>query len=374
MPFTHEARYDNQSFSQTFTEGSYTNLTESQPIPTFANESSRPPSFAAVVYARPEWIAAIIIRKWITLIISAIGVLTNTLTVGLLCRSSIPKTSCTLMIIGLAVFDAMVSASNTLSNLNDNHLNWVLGSQVWCQLIYFFFSWSVAGSVWILVALTAERFVAVRFPLRAATICTRSHATMALVIITVATGLANLPYLITVIKAPNHAVCMFDSQYAAFLYIWHWVVDNSLTAYIPIVLVTLFNVGIVHSLARATREKMKISSGASQVKNASMNQQITRMCVAVSVMFVVCLLPVSVVSPIAHFKTASLDPVELAIIFLISNLTHCLLALNNTANFFLYVITGKRFRKEFKSIFCCASCKETLNSRGSMSRTVSTVL
>ena len=319
---------------------------------TDSSNMSNGQSFTEMLIGRPEWIVAHIIRRWVTIAVSSIGIFTNTLTVGVLCRSTMPKTSCTLIIICLAVFDGMACVCNTLYLMNNFYLDWILDSQAWCKIINLGTSWFEVGSVWILVAVTAERFVAVRFPLRVSTICTRKNAIVTLTVIILVSLLTSIYAPVFMIKAPDHDGCIFDSQYTHFIFVYTWTVVNTLNSYIPMLLICIFNVGIIHAMKKAGKMQTKIST-ASSSQSVSMSRQITRMCVAVSVTFIVCILPITVASPVYHFLVDFNDPVGYATLTLLSYLSWLLLTFNHTINFFLYIITGKRFRREFKSAVLC---------------------
>ena len=60
-----------------------------------------------------------------------------------------------------------------LSNLNRFYINQILDSDIWCKLAAAIAGNASSSSVWLTIAVTAERFVAVCYPLKASTLCTR---------------------------------------------------------------------------------------------------------------------------------------------------------------------------------------------------------
>ena len=318
------------------------------------------PSFMDVVIGRLEWKIAMMIISHGMIVISCIGIIGNFVSLGVLCRKSMRVTSCAFLLISLAVADELASTMNMLNTLNDNYLKGIFYSDAWCKITAYLTSTIEFSSVWILIAMTTERFFAVCFPLKLALWHTRRSLVVAVILIATLNLLQGIPMLLTMKAVPgagNLQACIFEAKYEKFWGIWHWCL-SSLISYFPIILLTSLNSALLRSLRKAAAVKTALSS-SSQASSISQTKQVTKMCLAVSIVFTLCLLPIACHRPISHFMIDKRNPVEFVIHILFDSISWSLLSLNHSVNFFIYCVTGKRFRDELHALCCWKTASPT---------------
>ena len=174
--------------------------------------------------------------------------------------------------------------------------------------------------------MTVERCIAVWFPFSAKKICTMRNAKWVTVVVTT-------------------IFLIFDSQY-------FFIVEVS-TAGDFIILITA-NALICFKMLK--RKKVIVPGTSGQLANQKA-QRGTFMLLSASFLFCACTAPVSVYYMITY-------QIPLMTNALLVNLGY----LNHGINFVLYVISGTKFRSEFKRKFCCPK-----RVTGQGSATVSTV-
>ena len=145
-------------------------------------------------------------------------------------------------------------------------------------------------------------------------------------------------------------VCGSQRQYYIFLqYVRPWIVFALITA-LPFILILVFNCSIVHILIKAQRMRKTAAAqaGTGSRNPASGFRQTTFMCLGVSFAFLVCVSP-SIVLLIGkpYWKH---DYENYANVKAVSNL---LGFVNHAVNFFLYCVTGQRFRHQLAAMLSC---------------------
>ena len=119
-------------------------------------------------------------------------------------------------------------------------------------------------SVWVVIIMTIERFIAVALPLQACSICTVRRAKLA------TSTLACIIFLINSHFFFTHTLidggCQPKEAYSVFMFkIWPWI-DASIYSFIPLCLLFAFNILIVHNLFKASRNISKMNSNVNNLK------------------------------------------------------------------------------------------------------------
>ena len=316
--------------------------------------------------------------KYIMLAISVTGAIGNALAIAVLLRKSIRTTPCAILLIILAFADELSSTMTTLYVANDYHMKHALDSVFWCKFGGFLSSSAELWSVNILIAVTAERFIAVQYPFKVATICTRRNVSITAELVTLFSFAFNIPTLIFAIYIPGRNACGHHPDYKSYNEnIGSWV-DSVIYSYIPIATLIVLNFGILKAMRSATTTSQQLST--SSQRDSSRMKHITAMCVSVSVALIICLLPIAIQRPVHYVMYDRRDPVNYAMFIFYWFLAWAFLTLNHTINFFLYVITGQRFRQELLNIFCFKGCERNERAKApptsgtSKSQTVSSAV
>jgi hypothetical protein len=105
-----------------------------------------------------------------------------------------PITSPSVFMIALGVVDSLNLIIKYI--ITDVHTHGRPITDIGCRLLTpFLTTWMMKYSNWLVVAMTVERFIAVRFPLRIVSICSRKKSAMTVAAIGVTLGLINVHYI-----------------------------------------------------------------------------------------------------------------------------------------------------------------------------------
>ena len=108
-------------------------------------------------------------------IMASLGIMGNILSICVLLCSSFRKSTTSWYLATIAILDTLILIYSILDLLHRSLPYCAVYNDVTCPFIQFLFYFSVHADVLVLVAMTIERFLVVRFPLRAATLITRKR-------------------------------------------------------------------------------------------------------------------------------------------------------------------------------------------------------
>jgi hypothetical protein len=234
--------------------------------------------------------------------------------------------------------------------------------------------------------MNADKFLAVCLPLRVSDLLSRRKAYAVVIAVIICSMLvASVHASRTVLK--NNAYCWLGTAQDEKLV---FILDAFFWCFIPFIVISILNAAIFLALLRARREASQLhestvstttmvrSSSSSQFRASmnnrtrvqSQNLQITIMLITISISFFVLTLPNAIYYLliilrvfIESWKAVKCDAnvyrnldiyvKTSAVMYLISNITSDLM---HVVNFFLYFISGARFRTEFRRLIFHQLC------------------
>lgn len=229
-----------------------------------------------------------------------------------------------------------------------------------CKTEKFLFYTSADTAVWILVVFTIDRFIAVCYPLKKTNFCRSSRAKVSCAIVLATAAVKNLhvlgtrgsqyrldhpinrtteTVLVSNCGKPNAACEYFED----FVRPWIAFVAVSL---LPFCVIILCNVFIVAALLRVRKLRAKHCVTSTSDKSLI---QMTAMCLSASFCFLVCVAP-SIILLIGKPYWKRSNPASYEITKVVNNQ---LVFVNHSVNFFLYCVTGRRFRRGIWTVFRC---------------------
>ena len=230
-----------------------------------------------------------------------------------------------------------------------------------CKLDVFLIYVSGVLSAWTLVAMTAQRAVCVLFPHRANVLCTvgKSKAIVLSMVLFIAVIHTHLLYGLHVGMQDGLKTCVFHFYYAPFFQeIWNWV-DMHIFSLLPWLCLAVSNSLLVWKLRLSLREA-KLSLGSGQADRINDRKKkaksISITLIAVSTAFLVLTFPMSFYQIInfmfwMHGSMRTLR--SLRVFYYIHNISYPLWYANSCINFYVYCLTGSKFRREAKQILRC---------------------
>lgn len=248
-------------------------------------------------------------------------------------------------------------------------------SNLMCKTVTFLGYVSSVTSVWLIIAVTIERFIAVKFPLRAPRMCNVTRARIVIVTVIVAILLLNSHIFWTVELKHNGHNGTVDSKCEASEHpqvlvreVLAWV-DAAVYSFVPFIIITILNILIVRQVLYARERRTKLQNmelttnflrsnkGSNKRPNES-SKKLTCMLLAVSFTFLLTTLPMNVLLIVSAFMESdgSADPQtrekRYAQVTLARTIVELLMYINHSVNFFLYCATGRKFRRQVKDMLC----------------------
>lgn len=181
-----------------------------------------------------------------------LGVLGNSLSVFVFFKTKLKKLSSSYYLAALALSDSFFLISLFFSWLPLIGLD-VYNKPVACEVIIYTSSVSAFLSVWLVLAFTAERFLAVGYPFRRQTVWKISHTKRAKTVIFVLFVLAlviYLPYVLfagVIVIEPRGPTCTMIKKWEREMHILN-IVDTIITYVIPVIGIAVLNVFISRNM------------------------------------------------------------------------------------------------------------------------------
>lgn len=293
------------------------------------------------------------------------GTFGNVLTVFVLMQARNRKSSTSMYLTALAVSDFLVLWTGLIRqwikytfDIDIRALS-VFGCKLHLFLIYDAF----LCSSWFLVAVTVERFISVWFPHKVRAFCSPRNAGAVIAIILVCLLLPNLHWFYGVTlnkKTSNNSQQEFacgltnNSSYSKFFALYEWIY-LCVFSLIPLAIISLANVLIILKLlGRKFKTRIQVAPNIGLVvTRRDKVSQLTVMLLTVNTVFIICTPPLSIYNIWEDdWKERAQTDHDEAVIKVWWAVVNMLAYLNTTLNFFLYFLSGPKFRNQVKDFFC----------------------
>ena len=312
----------------------------------------------------------LMIWKIIPPIIISLGTMGNCLTVLVILRQKNRITSTSLFLLFLALSDILLLYTSPLRlwirhywNIDVRNL-----SEMSCKIHSYLTYVSVHLSSWLLVAVTVERVLSVMIPHRVKSGVTTTTAGVTISVIAVSVITLNSHFLYGmgqtfVAKANQYEQCYpkYESYQYFFNSILPWI-DLCIAFVIPFIILTSGNVLIVIKLAVKRRRRRYMSnSNINQKHLINRDISLTVLLICLCIFFFVCLGPVSVYFiGFPYWRDgiiARMDQLDafhdMEYLLFWHAVVNTIGYLNATCNFFFYVLSGTKFRREILNLIFC---------------------
>ena len=289
-----------------------------------------------------------------TTLIILFGTFGNVMTVIILRRLRSGWSAMNVYLTALALSDTAMLYSGTLPMWARKVLDYdVYASHVVvCKLGMCIMTTTATLSAWLLVALTAQRAASVVWPHRVNVICTRHKSVVTIVVITAACSLlqTHTLYGFDLVKFTNVTTerCTFGSADYQKFWVSVWVMVSLLFySLLPSMCLVVGNAVLGWKLTVAIKEaRAKFSSRREDRKDSREKKasSVTVTIIIVSGAFVLITVPLTTYNTFFHIYASSAIDYFLYDLFFVFGMS------NFAWNFYLYCLTGSKFREEFKKI------------------------
>ena len=251
-----------------------------------------------------------------------------------------------------------------------------------CRFHHFLTYFFSHASPMTIALMTVERVLSVWMPFRVKAICTRRHIAFVWAACILFLSLLNSHSFATVDlietkynDSDGSEISTYSCYYADGYHdfhktAFHWV-DAFFSSFLPVVIIFTGNILIIIKLSTATQTRQESLNAKSFKRSGSTvgsTKSTTIMLLTVSVVFLVCTLPLSIYfigTGDANWwpKETPEDKAKLDFAYAVIN---TIFYINNAINFPLYFLAGSRFRRVMRKMFC-SSCPSTFKRRSTVS-------
>ena len=298
---------------------------------------------------------------YLPILILFFGYAGNILSLFVLSQKSMRKLSIHLYLMVLAIVDISVLTIGLLPVWFDALL--VVGFQNWspwvCKISAFIGYTTSDFATWLIVAISIERYMVIRFPLKAKVISRRSTAKRVIGGIFIVLCIVNLHLLWTVDArlytdqlGKEYSICTSDCHFESFMdTIWPWL-DIVFYSVGPILCTVVANCMIIYNLLfKLSKQGLRRNESIKRTSFRRKSYNMTLLLLLVSFTFVATTLPLTVINICTgFFQKWQLDSVDTAKVHLARTVAELLMYTNHGISFFLYCISGEHFRSEFMKV------------------------
>lgn len=288
--------------------------------------------------------AAEIAEVWIhitTLVVASVG---NSLSLFIMCKRSLRGLSSTFYLSAIAIVDTLTVYVHAVPKLGV-HYQWhrMGGGTIWtCKWNDFLAFTSSDLASWLVMALTVDRFIAIWFPHLGKSLCTVKRSSVVCLSLALCAIAKNT--VIPISSRLSNGCCVYSKDTEYFMSeIRPWM-GFTLYLLIPVSSVFILNVLIIYKLVKVSRALTGHQAQSSRSSLSSINA----MFITVAVVFLLLKTPAML-----HYCTVQYwakSPRDKAVSKLLTVILEGLSHANHCINFFLYCLSGRRFRRELLSL------------------------
>ena len=309
----------------------------------------------------PETLASQVAKAGAYAIIILSSLIGNALVVFIVWQNHRLRTVINFFICNLAVSDILVAALCEPNMITQLFLGnkWIFGT-ILCKLIVFFQSVTIASSVFTLLAISWDRFIAIVFPLRQRLSFFKAKIIVTVIWLVSVMMMAPLIYAQRVETQGGYEICieewspMFEPKEAPR--------DYTVVLFVTMYVVPLKTMAILYFIICLKLWKRKPpgeQSNRNEIKTQASRKKVVKMLMTVIFIFALCWLPLWLLQFLIFFGRDRYPCVAF-------NATFYFLALflghsNSAVNPFLYALFNKNFRQGFKQACICFSKEPELS-------------
>ncbi len=225
--------------------------------------------------------------------------------------------------------------------------------QIICKFGKFFHYSSGDFAIWLVLAVTMDRFIVVKYPFKAKILCTLRRAKVVCVALLLLSCAFNSYLFITrdliTVNSSPLPICGILPQHAYFeTYILPWYNIVGLVA-IPGTTMFILNTLIVLTLWKQSRIQQNLSNDVHGVTSVQ-TVRTTITLLAVSTMFVILVCPCFLILSLLSYINLNSVNIQYTLSVCLT-----LIYINHSCNIFLYILTSQQFRDTLKVWFCRCS-------------------
>ena len=226
--------------------------------------------------------------------------------------------------------------------------------QWFCRLqMYNFFS-SFLCSCYLLITMTFERFYSIIRPHKAASFNTVKRARIIIVCIYITCFSYSIPFLFLAGNIEEHCIPNVAVSNNIYGQLYYWLTEIVIFIF-PFSSLLTMNSVIIHTLRNRSKKAISGSTGLDENESQNLKikqteKQIITTLLLITFVFLILNIPVRTLVYFLNFSSGD-SPFYYASLHLIYQIGGKCFYTNHGINFFLYVISGQKFRTDLKNLF-----------------------
>ncbi|KAL6263177.1 hypothetical protein P5V15_005979 [Pogonomyrmex californicus] len=296
------------------------------------------------------------IQLYYTPILVVLGSLGNCLSMYAFFGTNLRYSSSSIYLGALAISDSIFLMIVFVVWLVMVHVN-LFNQYGFCQCFIYISTISGCLSVWLVVAFTVERYVAVKWPLRRQFLCTVARAKITVMGLTALAVVYSSPVLlfstVRLEAGTNSNICELDNAWDDWADVYNYF-DTIITFAVPLTIIVIFNILIVRNIykfdhvRRTLTIESDVSSEKAHIPRDRMPQtKVTKMLLLVSTAFFCLNMP----SFVLRLTAFTYDNNQLWLIYAQQMCNQLLFNTSFGINFILYCVSGQNFRRAMVYMF-----------------------
>ena len=232
--------------------------------------------------------------------------------------------------------------------------------------------YALQNATFLILGMTTDKYIAIKWPHKAVILCTPRRARFVVICISVGCCLYNIPHFF--ISGIVGEICRAYVINTPMVQVYSWL-TFVINAVIPFTLLIHMNYVIVKTVKSSRKmfssDNSNTGMGVREKTMKNAESQLTVMLLLVTTLFLILVFP-------TYFRYIFLllvkrdTPFLFALSVFMYQLSSKLYVTNSGVNFFLYCISGQKFRNDLKEIFChCKASKKGIVNKADLQSTVS---
>ena len=304
------------------------------------------------------------------LIICILGVIGNVLTFIALPRDTARRRVTIVLLQSLALTDSLYLCIKILfyiswiAVIHDNRKPSTKDSWQIVNLIAILFEpMTQILATWMLVPLTLERYVSIRFPFKVPRLCTMRNVRIVIGVQVTSCLIVCLPLMVdTAISQlfllgmqPSSGLWEFHNS--TFMDTYRKYISLIFVYFAPLCIILILNISLVVTMCYL--KERRTNRGQLEERRTA------NILIAIVIVMLVCHMPIVIYYIIWRLHKTPTTPMR----FTVYQISRILLVVNSASNFVLYCLIGRRFRKTLKHMICPPSTGASGHSLSSNSST-----
>ena len=294
-----------------------------------------------------------------------VGLIGNTLSFLVMIKSNNRKMS-------TCIYMAAISINDNIMMYMAGHDYLVSGlhTHKWhlleCKFLAFLALFALQNCAFLVVAMTMDKYIAIKWPHRAALYSTPQRAKTIAGSVYICACIYNIPHFF--LSSVIGGECFNFGISNVFSKVYSWL-SFVLNAIFPFTMLIYMNIVIVKAVRKSRKlfrvdERTTAGIDTRQKSMKNVENQLTKMLLLVTTLFLILLFP-------TYFRFIYMvfvkqdTPLEYAQSMLLFQITTLLYISNSGINFFLYCISGQKFRNDLKELLCCCCQRKTQSQSSS---------